>query len=193
MIHTSKPRAWAVAVLAVVLAVAGCASSFPPSPSTSGDGSGTAAPAAAPPLPAGRALVVSKVVDGDTVDVGDDHGTTVRVRVLGIDTPETKDPRTPVQCWGPEASAYATQILLGQHVTVVTDPSQDLRDRYGRLLAYLYLPDGQNYSIAAAAAGTARAYTYDTPVQEAAAIAAVEASARSARRGLWGPPCNGQP
>jgi len=100
------------------------------------------------------ASVVISVVDGDTVDVVDGSGGgRVRVRVLGIDTPETKDPRRPVQCWGPEASAFAERVLLGQRVSLYTDPTQSTRDRYGRLLAYIVLPDGHtNYSVAAAQA-----------------------------------------
>jgi micrococcal nuclease len=179
-----------VAAIIGSLVLVGCAPGSPPQPS---EPDGVDAVAASS-VPAGRVLTVSRVVDGDTVDASDDHSAVGRIRVLGIDTPETHDPRKPVQCWGPEASEFATGLLLDQPVTVVTDPSQDLRDRYDRLLAYLYLPDGRNYSVEAAAAGAARAYTYDhVPVREAPAINRAEHVARAARRGLWGPPCNGQP
>jgi len=138
--------------------------------------------------------IVTSVVDGDTVDVVDDSGGgRVRVRVLGIDTPETKDPRKPVQCWGPEASAFAERVLLAQRVSLYADPTQSTRDRYGRLLAYIVLPDGHtNYSVAAAAAGAARSYVYGGhPVSLWATIAAAEQNAQATRLGLWGPPCNG--
>ena len=69
---------------------------------------------------------------------------------------------------------------------LVGDPTQAMRDRYGRLLAYLYLPDGSNYSVLAAAAGAARDYVYDVPDTEHPAIAAAAEEARAARRGLWG-------
>ncbi|MCO1659185.1 thermonuclease family protein [Pseudonocardia humida] len=130
---------------------------------------------------------MSYVVDGDTVHVLDGRGSKIKVRVLGIDTPETRDPRKPVQCWGPEATQFATATLLGQQVTLVTDASQDARDRYGRVLAYLVLADGSNYSVLAASAGVARSYVYNrNPVSEHAAITAAEADARTGGRGLWG-------
>jgi micrococcal nuclease len=137
--------------------------------------------------PAGVVGTVIYIADGDTVHVTDALGSKTKVRVLGIDTPETRNPQLPVQCWGPEATQFATATLLHQQVTVVADPTQDARDRFGRLLAYLYLPDGSNYSVLAARAGVARAYIYDNrPVTEHTAIAAAEADARAAGRGLWG-------
>jgi micrococcal nuclease len=149
----------------------------------------SAAPATVPAA-ASRGYVdgtVSRVVDGDTIHVTDAGGARVKVRVLGIDTPETVDPRKPVQCWGPEASAWAKATLAGKHVTLVTDPTQDARDRYGRVLAYPVLDDGTNYSVLAAREGMARSYVYGgRPVQEHPAIAAAEADARAAGRGLWG-------
>ncbi|MCV7194007.1 thermonuclease family protein [Mycolicibacterium brumae] len=136
--------------------------------------------------------VVLRVVDGDTIDVRDDNRGRLRIRVLGIDTPETKKPRYTVGCWGPEATAFAQEQLLDQRVAVVYDDTQDLHDHYGRTLAYLVKADGWDYSVEAARAGTAHAYIYDdNPVQRYPLIAAAEAEARAAGRGLWGPPCNG--
>src|SRR3712207_6257579 len=91
-------------------------------------------------------FTVQKGVDGDTVDLSDGR----RVRVLGIDTPETVDPDKPVECWGPEATAFAEATLLGKAVTVTGDPTQDAVDGYGRTLAYLTLPTGEDYSTLAA-------------------------------------------
>ncbi len=124
-------------------------------------------------------------MDGDTIAlVGGD-----RIRILGIDSPETHRPGTPVQCGGPEATKFAKGMLFGQTVTVVADPSQADRDRYGRLLRYIRLADGRDYSVEAARAGMARNYVYhDRPVREQDEIAAAEAQARAARRGLWGCP-----
>jgi micrococcal nuclease len=139
----------------------------------------------------GRPMTVQRVVDGDTVKLAAPSGGTVTVRVLGIDTPETVDPRKGVGCFGPQASAWAKRELSGKRVRVRTDPSQDTRDKYGRLLAYLTLPDGTDYSIEAAREGYAKAYVYDTPVAEAARIGAAEKQAHAAARGLWGPPCDG--
>ncbi|MGH3921187.1 MAG: thermonuclease family protein [Pseudonocardiaceae bacterium] len=137
-----------------------------------------------------RTATVSRVVDGDTFTVVGAGGGIIKVRVLGIDTPETKDPRKPVQCWGPEASRWAAEQLQGRQVTLSTDPTQAVRDYRGRLLAYVDR-DGWDYSVEAARAGMARAYIYDRPVQRAALIADAEREARAGRRGLWGPPCEG--
>lgn len=135
---------------------------------------------------------VLRVVDGDTIDIRDDVRGRLRIRVLGIDTPETKKPGYTVGCWGPEATAFAQSNLVGQRVALLPDPTQDRTDRYGRTLAYLVKADGWNYSVEAARAGTAHAYIYDdSPVQRYAEIAAAEQEARTAGRGLWGLPCNG--
>ena len=70
-----------------------------------------------------------RVVDGDTVDVVDDARGRLRVRVLGIDTPETKGTE---ECWGRQATEFATATLMNRRVAVLGDASQDARDRYGR-------------------------------------------------------------
>jgi micrococcal nuclease len=75
---------------------------------------------------------VLKVVDGDTVDIVDDVRGRLRIRLLGIDTPETKKPGYTVGCWGPQATQFAKDTLLGQRVALIPDPTQDRTDRYGR-------------------------------------------------------------
>jgi micrococcal nuclease len=81
-------------------------------------------------------ITILKVVDGDTVDI-DIKGDTERVRLIGVNTPETKHPTKPIECFGPEASAYLTQLLpKGTHVRIERDI--EARDRYGRMLLYLY-------------------------------------------------------
>ncbi len=136
--------------------------------------------------------VVVKVVDGDTIDIRDDNRGRLRIRVLGIDTPETKKPGYTVGCWGPQATQFAVDELLEQRVALITDPTQDTHDRYGRTLAYLAKGDGWNYSVEAARAGTAHSYIHENnPLQKYAEIAAAEQEAKSANRGLWGPPCDG--
>lgn len=145
------------------------------------------------PVAAGREMVVRRVVDGDTVKLAAvAGGGIVTARLLGIDTPETKDPRKNVGCWGPQASAWATSVLAGQHVRMRTDPTQDSRDKYGRALVYLTLPSGTDYSVEAARRGMAKYYLYDNPVAEASKIQAAAAQAKSASRGLWGAPCYGR-
>jgi micrococcal nuclease len=142
--------------------------------------------------PVAVTATVLRVVDGDTIDIRDDIRGRLRIRVLGIDTPETKKPGYTVGCWGPEATAFAESNLVDQRVAVVTDPTQDRTDRFGRTLAYLVKTDGWDYSVEAARAGTAHAYIYNgQPVQRNDAISAAEQQAKIARRGLWGPPCNG--
>ena len=144
----------------------------------------------AEPVP--TTALVLRVVDGDTIDIRDDNRGRLRVRLLGIDTPETKKPQFTVGCWGPEATEFANTTMLGQRVAMVTDPTQDRTDRYGRTLAYLVRADGWDYSVEAARAGVAQSYVYDgNPVIRYDAIEAAHAEARSALRGLWGPPCNG--
>lgn len=136
--------------------------------------------------------LVLKAVDGDTIDVVDDVRKRLRVRLIGLDTPETVKPLYTVGCFGPEASEFARNTLQGKRVALVTDPSQDVHDRYGRTLAFAVLPDGTNYSVAAAIAGYAHAYVFGhKPSMYAQEIAAAEQEARDARRGLWGPPCFG--
>jgi micrococcal nuclease len=143
--------------------------------------------------PVATTATVLKVVDGDTVDIVDDVRGRLRIRLLGIDTPETKKPGYTVGCWGPEASEFAKSTLLGQRVAFITDPGQDTYDRYGRTLAYLDKADGWDYSIEAARAGAAHSYVYHgNPSARAPEIAAAEQEAKAAGRGLWGPPCFGQ-
>ncbi|WP_433284156.1 thermonuclease family protein [Pseudonocardia sp. CA-142604] len=143
-----------------------------------------AAPASTRTEVAGKVIFIA---DGDTVHVRDALGSRVKVRVLGINSPEDRNPQLPAQCWGPEATQFARTTLLNKQVTVVSDPTQDAFDRYGRVLGYVYLADGSNYSVLAARAGAARTYVFHRrPVTEYPAIAAAEAEARAAGRGLWG-------
>ena len=81
----------------------------------------------------------SRVVDGDTIIVNID-GKKERVRLIGVDTPETKHPKKPVEYYGKEASAFTKQMVEGKKVRL--DHDQQRRDKYSRLLAYVYLEDG---------------------------------------------------
>lgn len=130
---------------------------------------------------------VLKVIDGDTVDVRSDERGRLRIRILGINTPETK---FKIECGGPEASTYGHKLLDDQRVAIVTDPTQDNTDRYGRTLAYVFLTSGDNYSVLAARSGHARAYVYGhRPSQWADRIAAAERQAQADGVGIWGEPC----
>lgn len=129
---------------------------------------------------------VVDVIDGDTILV-DDAGTGTTVRLLGIDTPETVDPDLPVQCFGPEASSRADQLLSGQHVWLETDPSQASVDAYGRMLAYVWLSDDQLVNLQLIEEGYAREYTYDQPYRYQDTFQAAEAQASADALGLWSP------
>jgi micrococcal nuclease len=132
-------------------------------------------------------IPVTRVVDGDTVVVGG-----VTLRLIGIDTPETVDPRTTVQCFGREASAYAHLLLGGRSVRLEYDASQGRLDRYGRTLAYVWMPDGRMFNQVMVADGYAHEYTYSVPYRYQAVFIAAERHARDAQLGLWSPStCNG--
>ena len=105
---------------------------------------------------------VVKVVDGDTISVNI-GGVNTSVRMIGIDTPETVDPRKPVQCFGQEASNKAKATLSNQMVYLELDPSQGKYDKYDRLLAYVFLANGTNFNELMIKDGYAYEYTYSTP------------------------------
>jgi micrococcal nuclease len=109
------------------------------------------------------------------------------VRLLGIDTPETRKPGTPVECGGPEASSNLEALVPpGTRVRLERDPGQDRVDRYGRLLAYVRLPDGRLAEEAQVSAGWATPYVFeDRPVSRDAELRRAQAGARAARRGVW--------
>lgn len=128
---------------------------------------------------------IVKYDDGDTIVV-DMNGTTETIRFIGVDTPETHKPNTPVQCGGPEASAYTKTKLAaaGGKVSLQSDPLSKNRDRYGRLLRYVYLPDGTLWNENLIQNGYGFAYTY-FPFTKSAAFTADEHAAIAAKKGLW--------
>ena len=133
-------------------------------------------------------VAVARVVDGDTVYLADGS----KLRLIGLDTPETVDPRKPVQCFGREASARAHELLDGTSVFLETDPTQGTFDKYGRTLAYLWMADGRLYNELMIASGYAHEYTYDVPYRYRDRFIEAEAEARAADRGLSSPrTCNG--
>jgi micrococcal nuclease len=128
--------------------------------------------------------LVSRVVDGDTIDVEKD-GEHVRVRLIGIDTPETVDPRRTVECFGKEASAKTKELLEGKMVRLETDPSQGDYDKYKRMLAYVYLSDGTLFNQTMISEGYAHEYTYRLPYRSQSEFKAAEQTAREKKKGLW--------
>ena len=137
---------------------------------------------------------VVKVVDGDTIKVLR-SGATTTVRLIGADTPEVVDPRKPVQCFGPEASAETKRLIAASadEVRLEPDPTQAAYDQYGRLLAYAYLQDGTLLDEQLIAAGFAREYTFkNRPYEFQSQFRAAQANARTANLGFWSPAtCNG--
>ena len=135
-----------------------------------------------PPVPAGlqEALVVN-VVDGDTIDVQID-GRKQRVRYIGIDTPETVDPRRPVGCFGKEASDRNRELVDGRTVGLERDVSET--DDFDRLLRYVWLGD-RMVNATLVEEGYALASTYPPDVKHAELFAELQSEARDAGRGLW--------
>jgi micrococcal nuclease len=126
---------------------------------------------------------VERVVDGDTVKVRI-GGRLETVRYIGMDTPETKKPRTPVQCYGKNASHENERLVAGQRVELT--PGVEPRDRYGRMLAYVRRSrDGLFVNEALLKGGFARTLTIAPNDRYAPRFAAIEAQARLARKGLW--------
>lgn len=127
---------------------------------------------------------VVKVVDGDTIDVNI-QGRIERVRLLGINTPETVDPRRPVECFGLEASKKAKEMLSNKMVRLEPDVTQHNRDKYNRLLRYVFLEDGTNFNKLMIAQGYAYEYTYKIPYLYQADFKRAQAEAQKNKLGLW--------
>jgi micrococcal nuclease len=126
---------------------------------------------------------VVRVVDGDTIRVrlGD---RTERVRYIGVDTPESVKPGTPIQCYAKRAAAANAALVAGRQVRLVGDVEH--RDRYGRLLAYVYrVGDGAFVNALLVRDGYARTLTIAPNVAHAAELARLARTARNAGRGLW--------
>ncbi len=136
---------------------------------------------------------VTSVSDGDTIKVNVD-GKIQTVRLIGVDTPETKDPRKPVQCFGIQASNFTTQQLGGTKVRLLADASQQDRDKYGRLLRYVYMQNGQLFNLRLIAQGFAYEYTYqNNPYSFQAEFRQAQQQAQHQQAGLWSAQtCNGQ-
>ncbi len=132
-------------------------------------------------LPGGVDVLVRRVVDGDTIEVAGGE----RVRLIGIDTPETKAPNQPVGCFGKEASRFTSSVLPpGTAVRLVGDAEQ--RDRYGRLLAYVYRKDdGLFVNAELLRRGFAQLLTIPPNVAHTDEFAAIARQAREGAQGLW--------
>ena len=134
-------------------------------------------------VPRGYVKVLDDV-DGDTIKI-EQNGKEETVRFLGIDTPETKDPRKGVQCYGYMASGFTKSKVAGKAVRLVIDPMEGDRDMYNRLLRYIYLEDGTCLNELLVARGYAFAYEA-FPTSKTDRLKLLEKDARDHKRGLWG-------
>ncbi|MFL6178806.1 MAG: thermonuclease family protein [Actinomycetes bacterium] len=183
-----------------LLAMAGCAAdskSAPPVRAHQHRTPSLATPSTAqhrlrPDGPVSRGWQVSRVVDGDTVEVSK-GGRELTVRLIGIDTPETVHPTEPIECYGPEASSFASRVLNDRRVLLEFDPSQGRLDYYGRTLAYLWL-DGQRlilFNKQAVRRGFALEYTYNSAYQWQSQLQRAEKRAQRQKLGVWQCPTPG--
>lgn len=134
------------------------------------------------PLPSGTYRVIS-FSDGDTIRV-DMNGKAETIRFIGVDTPETHDPRKVVQCFGQAAAAYTKQLIGTNPVRLEADPLSTNRDKYDRLLRYVYLPDGRLVQAEIIKNGYGFAYT-SFPFSKSEEFVNYQRDAREANRGLW--------
>lgn len=177
MIKRRTVKVFSAALLALVAYVA--ARAIPNNPPT------------AMTVPQAEPIKVLKVYDGDTIAV-DIRGTTEKVRLIGVDTPETHDPRKPVQCFGERAAEWTVNALSGRSVRLESDSTQGERDKYDRLLAYVWRDDGLFINQTLIKEGFAHEYTYQTPYKYQDAFRSDEQTAREAGKGLWAADtCNG--
>jgi micrococcal nuclease len=156
---------WLVPVLGLFVLAAGCSSSSP----RGGGGSGAGT------------VPVTKVTDGDTIHVTY-RGNDERVRLIGVDTPEVPWYGGKGECFGVQAGLYARGRLMGRSVRLAFDVN--LRDRYGRLLAYVY-SGSELFNLTLVRLGYATADSVPPDTRMAAAFERAEGEARSAGRGLW--------
>jgi micrococcal nuclease len=126
---------------------------------------------------------VVNVLDGDTFEIEIDKKIW-KVRMIGIDTPETVDPRKSVQCYGKEASEETKRQLLNKEIKIKTDNTQGILDKYNRVLAYVYL-EGNFFNEELLKNGFAREYTYSKKYEMQKEFRKIEKEAKWKKVGLW--------
>jgi micrococcal nuclease len=135
------------------------------------------------PAPQPGYFRVTRVVDGDTIIVNAE-GEAERVRLIGVDTPEINDPRKPVQCYAQAASDFTKDMLHNSVVRLEADALSADRDRYNRLLRYVYLDDGRLLNLEIIRQGYGFAYT-SFPFTKSQAFISAQRDARQQNVGLW--------
>lgn len=131
---------------------------------------------------------VTYISDGDTFSVSMD-GHEEKVRLIGVDTPETVKPNSPTECFGKAASDFAKQTLSGKTVRLEADPINQNRDRYDRLLRYAYLEDGTLFNATLISQGYGFAYL-SFPFSKADEFQQLQTNARKSNLGVWSGECN---
>ena len=141
---------------------------------------------ATPPLVANKpdTFVATRVVDGDTIIVLID-GVLEKIRIIGVDTPETVDSRKSVQCFGRKASEFTKLLLENKTIWLEDDPTQGDRDKYKRLLRYVFLTDGTLVNQKIISEGYGHEYTYRIPYKYQTEFRSAERNAREYKKGLW--------
>jgi micrococcal nuclease len=132
------------------------------------------------------AVTVTGVIDGDTIEISPAIDGRQDVRLIGVDTPETVDPRSEVQPYGPEASRFTKGELEGERVRLEFD--QEREDQFGRLLAYVYDSEGELFNETLLSEGYAQLFIVTPNNRYEARLGAAQQEARDAQRGLWGLP-----
>ena len=181
-------------ILAIVL-LAGCSGAVPQS---TPDSEPTTDAAAADRPGSSWNVTVTRVIDGDTVEIRYENGSTETVRLLGVDTPETPPNsvspgefegipdtdagRDHLIVWGGRATGFAERNLAGRNVRLVVDSQADRRGGYGRLLGYIYVDD-ENFNQLLLTNGYAR--LYESAFRYRDRFAAAEATAQQEGVGLW--------
>lgn len=132
-------------------------------------------------------IQVKRVIDGDTVELVNGE----RVRYIGVNAPESVDPRKKVECFGKEAAQFNQELVAGKMIRLERDISD--RDRYGRALRFVYLEDGTLVNETLVREGYASVATYPPDVAKKDVFSAAEREARAAGKGLWNAAgCNGK-
>jgi micrococcal nuclease len=176
-------RARALVVLSALLS--GCAPAEVPAALPTARPSARASAAPARGTPRSVLVTVEKVVDGDTVLARGLPNGTELVRLIGVDAPETGKGRTVRECFGVEAARWLTeQVPRDSRLRLAFDVGQ--RDRFGRILAYAYRPDGTFLNATLVSSGYAQVMTIPPNVAHADELRALERTARREGRGLWG-------
>ncbi len=122
------------------------------------------------------------MIDGDTIEV-ENNGQRLKIRYIGIDTPESVKPDTPIECYGKEASEFNRNLVLGKKLRLESDVTDT--DKYGRKLRYVYLEDGRMVNEIILEEGYARLLTIPPNVKYVDKLREAEKKARENKRGLW--------